>query len=111
MLVHKSDMQIVLLATLDPPGMACILTAGILHDSRLLANYFDDFLAITENASEFLNSINFKSKNLRYKKVASNSAMIIDWLYYYSLKGEAGGESFLINLVILFEKTVEKSPL
>lgn len=73
-----------------------------------LLGYFDDVLAITENASEFLNNINFNSKNSRYKKVASDAAMIIDSLYYDSLKGEAGGESFLINFDMLFEKFIKK---
>lgn len=70
--------------------------------------YFDDVLSITENASEFLNNINFNSKNSRYKKVASDAAMIIDSLYYDSLKGESGGESFLVNFDILFEKFIKK---
>lgn len=73
-----------------------------------LLGYFNNVIPITENASEFLQSINFNSKNIRYKKIASDGAMIIDSLYYDGLKGNVGGESFLINFDDLFEKFIIK---
>ncbi|MFS0655473.1 5-methylcytosine restriction system specificity protein McrC [Bacillus sp. 179-C3.3 HS] len=73
-----------------------------------LLDYFNNVVPISENASEFLQSIHFNSKNIRYKKVASDAAMIIDSLYYDGVRGNVGGESFLINFDILFEKFVRK---
>ncbi|PFO12694.1 hypothetical protein COJ70_24300 [Priestia megaterium] len=73
-----------------------------------LLGYFNNVIPITENASEFLQSIYFNSKSIRYKKVASDAAMIIDSLYYDGVRGNVGGESFLINFDILFEKFVKK---
>ena len=73
-----------------------------------ILGYYDNVIPITENASEFLGSIHFNSKNYRYKKIASEAAMIIDSLYYDGLKGNVGGESFLVNFDILFEKFVRK---
>ena len=70
--------------------------------------YYEGVDSITVNASEFLSSIEFNSKNIRYKKVASEAAMIIDSLYYDGLKGNVGGESFIINFDMLFEKFVRK---
>ncbi|MGX5573070.1 5-methylcytosine restriction system specificity protein McrC [Bacillus toyonensis] len=73
-----------------------------------LLGYFNNVVPITENASEFLQNIHFNSKNIRYKKVTSDAAMIIDSLYYDGVRGNVGGESFLINFDILFEKFVRK---
>ncbi|WP_100404239.1 5-methylcytosine restriction system specificity protein McrC [Bacillus solitudinis] len=73
-----------------------------------LLGYFTNVVPISENASEFLQNIHFNSKNIRYKKIASDAAMIIDSLYYDGLKGNVGGESFLINFDMLFEKFVRK---
>jgi 5-methylcytosine-specific restriction enzyme subunit McrC len=73
-----------------------------------LLDYFRYVEPVTENASDFLRSIHFNSKNIRYKRVASEAAMIIDSLYYDEFRGNSGGESFLINFDILFEKFVQK---
>lgn len=73
-----------------------------------LLGYYNNVNPIIENASEFLGSIHFNSKNIRYKKVASEAAMIIDSLYYDGARGNAGGESFLINFDILFEQFIRK---
>lgn len=73
-----------------------------------LLDYFDQVDPVTENASEFLSNINFNSKNLRYKKVASEAAMIIDCLYYDDFRGSMGGESFLVNFDLLFERFIQK---
>lgn len=73
-----------------------------------LLDYFDHVDPITENASDFLRRIDFNSKNIRYKKVASEAAMIIDSLYYDELRGNVGGESFLVNFDLLFEKFIQK---
>ena len=73
-----------------------------------LLGYFNNVVPISANASEFLQSIHFNSKNIRYKKVASDAAMIIDSLYYDGVRGSVGGESFLINFDVLFEKFVRK---
>lgn len=78
-------------------------------ESMELLGYFNNHVeAITNNASEYLQNIHFNSKNIRYKKIVSQAAMIIDSLYYDSLKGNVGGESFLVNFDILFEKFVKK---
>lgn len=73
-----------------------------------LLDYFRTVEPVKENASDFLSRIHFNSKNIRYKKVASEAAMIIDSLYYDDFGGNVGGESFLINFDILFEKFVQK---
>src|SRR5690606_2697216 len=38
-----------------------------------LLGYFNNVVPITKNASEFLHSIHFNSKNIRYKKIASDA--------------------------------------
>ncbi|WNS76667.1 hypothetical protein RRV45_06680 [Bacillus sp. DTU_2020_1000418_1_SI_GHA_SEK_038] len=73
-----------------------------------LLGYYDNVNPITENASEFLSKIHFNSKNIRYKKVASEAAMIIDSLFYDGARGNVGGESFLINFDLLFEQFIRK---
>ena len=73
-----------------------------------LLDYFRYVEPVTENASDYLSRIHFNSKNIRYKQVASEAALIIDSLYYDELRGNAGGESFLINFDTLFEKFVQK---
>nr|WP_106782952.1 hypothetical protein [Lysinibacillus timonensis] len=73
-----------------------------------LLGYFENVTPIKENASQFLQSIHFNTKNIRYKKVASDAAMIIDSLFYDGVRGNIGGESFLINFDMLFEKFIRK---
>lgn len=76
--------------------------------SMELLAYFDGVSPIEERASDFLATINFNSKDLRYKKIASEAAMIIDSLFYDATQGSAGGESFLVNFDSLFEKFIVK---
>ncbi|WP_223701713.1 McrC family protein [Sutcliffiella deserti] len=73
-----------------------------------LLDFFNHVHPITENASNYLGTIDFNSKNIRYKKIASEAAMIIDSLYYDEFGGNVGGESFLVNFDILFEKFIQK---
>lgn len=73
-----------------------------------LLDYFNSVDPILSNANEFLEEIYFGSKNIRYKKIAMEAAMIIDSLYYDDISGSAGGESFLINFDTLFEQFIQK---
>ncbi|MEI2399516.1 5-methylcytosine restriction system specificity protein McrC [Paenibacillus phytohabitans] len=77
-------------------------------DSIELLEYFRGVTPCIENASDFLAQIVFTSKTNRYKRIASDAAMIIDSLYYDDTKGSTGGESFLINFDLLFELFVRK---
>ncbi|EGO8853233.1 5-methylcytosine restriction system specificity protein McrC [Enterococcus faecalis] len=77
-------------------------------DSMELLSYFQGIKPCLENGSELLSKITFNSKNSRYKRVASDAAMIIDTLYYDDTKGAMGGESFLINFDMLFELFIRK---
>lgn len=76
--------------------------------SMELLAYFDDVSPIEENASDYLATVTFTSKDYRYKKVAIEAAMIIDSLFYDATQGSIGGESFLVNFDLLFEKFIAK---
>lgn len=76
--------------------------------SMEISAYFKGVTSVEENASDFLTTINFNSKDLRYKKVAIEAAMIIDSLFYDGTEGSKGGESFVVNFDILFEKFIAK---
>lgn len=77
-------------------------------DSIELLNYFHDVKPCLDRGNELLSKIVFNSKTNRYKKVAIEAAMIIDSFYFDDVRGETGGESFLINFDILFEMFVRK---
>src|SRR5699024_4991286 len=73
-----------------------------------LVDYFISVDPILTNAIEFFEEIYFDPKNIRYKKIAMEAAMIIDSLYYDDISGSTGGESFLINFDTLFEQFIQK---
>lgn len=88
--------------------MSIVKSGSFQHEAHELVSYFGEIPYVKENATAVLNTIDFNSKNVRYKRVASDAAMIIDSLYYDSLHGTAGGESFLVNFDALFEQFVQK---
>lgn len=91
---------------------ALLIVSRSTNDDNLkaldLLDYFISVDPILTNATEFFEEIYFDPKNIRYKKIAMEAAMIIDSLYYDDISGSTGGESFLINFDTLFEQFIQK---
>lgn len=78
-----------------------------LHAKRLLT-YFEDISTSNDSGDIQYRNIIFTTKNLEFKKLAFQAVMIIDELYIDMSSGDVGGDSFLINFDILFEKFIRK---
>lgn len=76
--------------------------------SNEILSYFDNISNISTTAQEIFETIEFNSNTKRYEKVTLLGAMIYDNLFFDSSLGHSGGESFIVNYDILFEKFVRK---
>jgi len=76
--------------------------------STEILSYFDDISIINTTAQELLENIVFNSNTKRYEQIVIFGSMIYDNLFFDSSFGSSGGESFIINYDLLFEKFIQK---